>query len=258
MARATASRGSSSSTKRSPCGVVQRRALPAHRLRDEEAVASGDADDRRGMELDELEVGQLGARGAGQQQAGSVRARRVGRARPQRGRPARGQDDGARLQHPPVVAGDGPDAAVARPRAGRAPGDPRARRSAGSSTTSAESWRRMRRPVALPPACATRRIPWPPSSPSASRPWRSASKRTPSASRSANRAGASSHSTRAADCAHEPAAGGDRVAQVQLGRVVVGERGGEPALRPVGRGLGERPGGDQRDARALARGDERA
>ncbi len=40
----------------------------------------------------------------------------------------------------------------------------------------------MRRPVALPPAWTIRRAEWPPSRPSASAPWRSASKRTPSRS----------------------------------------------------------------------------
>ena len=42
--------------------------------------------------------------------------------------------------------------------------------------------------------------------------------------------------------ADEAAAGGDRVLQVQLRRVVGRERGGEPALGPVGRGLGQRAG----------------
>ena len=39
IASATSSRGASSSTKRSPCGVEQRRALAAHGLGDQEAVA---------------------------------------------------------------------------------------------------------------------------------------------------------------------------------------------------------------------------
>src|SRR3954454_11056541 len=70
---------------------------------------------------------------------------------------------------------------------------------AGRSRTRADSSRRMRRPVALPPACTTRRTPCPPSSPSATPPWPSPSKRTPSASRSVKRAGASSQSTSAAE-----------------------------------------------------------
>ena len=44
----------------------------------------------------------------------------------------------------------------------------------------ADSWRVMRRPVAAPPACTIRRAECPPSRPSASAPRRSASKRTPS------------------------------------------------------------------------------
>ena len=54
--------------------------------------------------------------------------------------------------------------------------------------------------------------------------------------------------------ARQAAAGDQRVLQVQLGRVVDRERGGGAALRPVGGGLGERPGGDERDAGALAGG----
>ena len=67
------------------------------------------------------------------------------------------------------------------------------------SAASADRSRVMRRPVALPPACTTRRREWPPSSPSASAPWRSASKWTPRCSRWRTRSGESSHSTRAAD-----------------------------------------------------------
>ena len=57
----------------------------------------------------------------------------------------------------------------------------------------------IRRPVAAPPACTIRRALWPPSSPSASRPRRSASKLTPSAARSSTAAGASSGQHSAAD-----------------------------------------------------------
>ena len=57
--------------------------------------------------------------------------------------------------------------------------------------------------------------------------------------------------------ADDPAAGGDRVLEMLLRRVVGGERGREPALGPVRRGLGQRAGGDQRDPGALARGGQR-
>ena len=67
-----------------------------------------------------------------------------------------------------------------------------------STAARADSSRVMRRPVAEPPACTMRRREWPPSRPSARLPWRSASKLTPSRSRSRTRAGDSSHSTRTA------------------------------------------------------------
>ncbi len=84
-------------------GVVQRRALAADRLRHEVALAALDADDGGGVELDELEVGELRADGAGEQQAGAERARRIGRARPQGGGAAGGEDHRPPLQGAPVV-----------------------------------------------------------------------------------------------------------------------------------------------------------
>ena len=66
--------------------------------------------------------------------------------------------------------------------------------------------------------------------------------------------GASRHEDRAAALARTSAAAGALgVVEVLLGRVVDRERGGDPALRPVARGLRERRGGDERDARARAR-----
>ena len=72
-------------------GVQQQRALAAHRLGDQEAVARAVADQRGGVELHELQVGQAGARRVGQRQPDADRAGRVRRARPQRRRAARGQ-----------------------------------------------------------------------------------------------------------------------------------------------------------------------
>ncbi len=53
------------------------------------------------------------------------------------------------------------------------------------------------------------------------------------------------------------AAGGERVGGVLRGRVVRRQRRGDPALRPVARGLRERRAADERDARPLVRGHER-
>ena len=77
------------------------------------------------------------------------------------------------------------------------------------------------------------------------------------ACRSRTLSGESSQSTRTALVARGVAARGERVLRVQLGRVVVGERGGDPALRPEARRLGERRAAHERDARALAGGDQR-
>ncbi len=52
--------------------------------------------------------------------------------------------------------------------------------------------------------------------------------------------------------AHEAAPRRDRVLEVLAGRVLERQRRREPALRPVGRGLGQRQGRDERHPRPLA------
>ena len=69
----------------------------------------------------------------------------------------------------------------------------------GWVATTEESWRTTRRPVALPPACATRRMPWPPSRPSERLPSEVVSKTTPSSWSSATALGASRTRTLAAE-----------------------------------------------------------
>ena len=61
--------------------VEQQRALAAQRLGEQEAVV----DERRRMELDELEVGERGARAVGEHEPLADRAERVRRALPERG-----------------------------------------------------------------------------------------------------------------------------------------------------------------------------
>ena len=127
----------------------------------------------------------------------------------------------------------------------------------GSRATRAESSLVIRRPVALPPAWATRRAEWPPSRPRARLPSRSASKWTPRDSRSRRALGASSVSTRGGAGPDGAAAGLDRVVEVALRRVVGGGGGGEPALGPVGGGLGERRRRDEHGAGTGAGGGQR-
>ena len=73
---------------------------------------------------------------------------------------------------------------------------------------------------------------------------RSASKRTPSASRSREARGRLVAQDLGGAAAHEAAAGASVSSRCWRGRVLLGERGGQAALRPVGGGLGERPRGD--------------
>ena len=120
------------------------------------------------------------------------------------------------------------------------------------STTTAESWRTTRRPVALPPACTTRRRECPPSRPSARLPWRSASKCTPRRSRSPTVRGRLAAQDGRGARAHQVAPGALGVLAMQVGGVVGRQRRRQAALRPVARGARQRRGGDERDARAGA------
>ena len=151
--------------------AVERRALAADGLGDQEALLALEADDRRRVELRELEVGEHRAGLAGEQQAGAERAGRVGRARPQRGGAAGGEQrapwPGSSCRRssatPPCFEDRGGAVAFEDVDAGVLD---------DGAPTSA---RRIRRPVALPPAWMMRRRLWPPSRPSARSPWRSAS-----------------------------------------------------------------------------------
>ncbi len=56
---------------------------------------------------------------------------------------------------------------------------------------------------------------------------------------------------------YRAAPGRDRVREMTLRRIVVGDRGGQASLGPVGRGLGKRRGRDEDDGRPLTRGTDR-
>ena len=157
--------------------IVQRRALAADGFGDQEALAAGEADDRGGVELRELEVRELGAGRAGEDEAGAERARRVRRARPQRGGAAGREERGLGLDRSSPSRSTTPPPS-SRP-ATRSPSRISIR---GCSAAAADSARRIRRPVALPPAWMMRRRLCPPSRPSARSPWRSASNWQPSSS----------------------------------------------------------------------------
>ena len=94
ISRATTSRGASSSVKRSPSLVEEDRALAAQRLGEEERGV----DERRRMELHELEVAERGSGAVGGGDPVADRAGRVGRPLPERRGPARGEQRGPRAR----------------------------------------------------------------------------------------------------------------------------------------------------------------
>ena len=140
IAGETSSRGSQLIDEALAVRVEQARALAADRLGDQEALAAGDADHRRRVELEELEVGEQRAGAMGEQHAAAERPRRVGRARPQRGGSAGADRDRARAH----------DAAVARSRARRSGRRRRAARPRARArrSRSCGSLRRERRELA--------------------------------------------------------------------------------------------------------------
>ena len=79
-------------------GVQERRALPAHRLRDQEAVARAVEPQRGWVELHELEIGEPRPGVAREAEARPNRATRVGGAGPERGGAAGGEDHGTRRE----------------------------------------------------------------------------------------------------------------------------------------------------------------
>ena len=115
----------------------------------------------------------------------------------------------------------------------------------------------MRRPVAAPPACTIRRCEWPPSSPSARLPSRSASKLHAQPLEVAHALGRLLAEHLHGAGAGRVAAGGEGVLGVLGGRVARRERRGDPALRPVAGRLRQRRAAHERDARALVGRHER-
>ena len=230
--------------------VVQRRALAADRLGDQEALATGEADDRRGVELGELEVGERGAGVAGEHEAGAERAGRVGGARPQGGGAAGGEDGAARGQRPPVLELHAGAAAVVAEQASGAGAlehldagvlgddrrelaqDPPAGGAAAGVHDAAGAVAALEPEgeVAVPVGVEAH----------------------PEYLQLVEAGGRLARQDLGGGAADELPARGQRVLQVELRRVVDRERRREPALGPVGGGLGERARRDERDPGALA------
>ena len=144
-----------------------------------------------------------------------------------------------------------PGAAAVRPWPARSPPRARAPGCARSWPRAPTASRVIRRPVAAPPAWTTRRSRVPALEPEREVAVAVGVELDAELLQVAHARGRllAQHAHRAR--ASRVAPGGERVRGVLLGRVVVRERGGDPALRPVARGLGERGAAHERDARAL-------
>ena len=157
-----------------------------------------------------------------------------------------------------------PRARIARPSSSRTPTQRRRRRTTGrrpwsprgpdcgSSTASPARSRTTLRPVALPPACTTRRLPCRPRG--RARGCRGGRRRSARrAPRACGPRGRVVDEDLGGRAPGQAAAGLLGVGEVVRRGVVDGERRGDAALRPVAGGLGQRRRGDERDGRALAR-----
>ena len=148
----------------------------------EEAVARAVEPQRGGVELHELEVGEVRRPPrCARLQARADRPARVGGALPtarpsRRWRGSRRAREHRRAGRRSRGRSDEPDAAPVGRRRARWPARGSSTSMRSSMAASADSSRVIRRPVAAPPAWTTRRREWPPSRPSARLPWRSASK----------------------------------------------------------------------------------
>ena len=248
-----------------PSRVVQRRALAADRLGDQEALAALHADHRRRVELHELQVRQRRARRVRQQQAHCPASRAGWWCAPTsppprrcsittaRARDRRTPRRGPRGVSPRVRRLTPPRRQRGRRRGRIQPQRPRARvlqhrdprllhrqrrqlRAAGAGP-----WRCRRRARRAAPSGR-------PPGPAPGGPKRSASKRTPSACRSCHALRRLAHQHLRRRAAHRAAARALGVPQMQLRAVVLRQRRREPALRPVARRLRQRRRRDQRHA----------
>ncbi len=207
------------------------------------------------MELQQLEIGERGAGSMGEDQPDALRAGRIGRARPHRGAAAGRDHDGACAEHALVVADEPGAALVAAPQRAcarvlehgdaRLLGDER-----GELAHDAPSGR-----AAAGVHDAPDRVPA--LEPERELPVGVGVEAHAERLQVAHARGRLAREHGGGRLAHERAPGADGVLQVQLDAVVVGERSGEAALRPVARGLRERRSGDEHDRSAVARGAER-
>ena len=182
-------------------GVQEQRALAADRLGDRGTRRRRGRRDGGRVELDELEIGERGTGRVREQQAAAGGAGRIGGACPQRGGAAGASTAAAAATRRPSWRGS-------RRSDRRATITPTARGLRGTSIDGFSATERgeLTGDTTAGGRCRRRGLrggaECPPSSPSASRPRRSASNRTPSAARSRTIPGASLQRTRAADSAH--------------------------------------------------------
>ena len=239
--------------------VEKRRPLTANGLGYQEAVARPVAAQRGGMELHELEVGEIRARAVGEREPGADGASGICGALPERGHAAGGEDHRARQDRhriptsrprgepdaASIVRGqrrrgerlEDVDAPVGGGQGGEVAGDPSSRgRAAGVDDAAAgvspfEPEGEIAGPVRIEAHAELLEL------------------------MHAGRRLLAEHPRSGG--AGRIAAGRERIVVMALGRVVRGKRGGYPTLSPVARGLRQRRATDQRHSRAGAGGDER-
>ena len=246
IARATSSRGASSSTNRSPCGVEQRGALAPDGLRDEEPLAARDPGHRGRVELHELEVRErapASGRAAGRcpaSRAGSSSATTAPRCR-------RSKHDGARPHRSAVLAHDADASAVRGPQARR----PRRLEDRDALVADDEGGQVAHHP---PPGRAAAGVDDAAARVAALEAERQVAvavgvEDDAEALELLDGPGRLAHEDLGGRPPHEAAAGALGVLPVELGGVVGRQRRGDPALRPVARRLRQRGGRHERDER---------
>ena len=243
--------------------VVQGCALAADRLGDQKSLPPGEADHGGGVELQQLEICQRRAGGMGEQQADSLGAGWVGGARPQRRGAARAEHDRAGGDDPSVVTDQAATAGVRWWLGGGMGGlliSPQRSCSGALEHGDEGLLGNERRELAHEPATCrgASGVHDAPDRMTALQAERQGSGAVAVEADSQrlqvfHACGRLAHEDLGRRASDERTSGTFGVGQVQLEAVIGGECCGEPALRPVGGGLGQTCGRDEHHPGAIAR-----